>query len=280
MKKLILILLLLPACMCLKAQTDSLLYNPEYLDTVNVNRNRTINDYAMIGVNYGVSFSTVYFNPTKMGAGFRFEPSYFSVMFTHYEKMFNYLPYFGITAGLSYWHEGVKFEFNPETGLPLGHVDGAVDITYETAEVPVMMQMHFDSAPVKVLANLGGYVGYRLSVHREGDWMDTDYADTFRDYDYRFDYGVMGGVGLGFMIDPIELHFNVLGRWSLNNLYAPDYYNERYHPYNTYYYRWANPIDIAVTAGVYFQLGKRTGKTTRQIKKEARDIVYGKTEND
>ncbi len=280
MRKLILVLAVLLCASSLRAQVDSLLYSPEYLDTVNVKRSVSINDYHMIGVNYGATFSTVYFNPTKMGSTFRFQPTYFSVMYTHYEKMFNYIPYFGVTVGFSYGHSGVQFEDDPKTGLPLGYVDGATDITMETVQMPAMMQMHFDAAPVKVLANLGGYVGYRLSVERSGRWLDEEYTNKFRDYEYRFDYGLCGGAGLGFMFDPIEIHLNVLGRWSFSNLYAPDYYNEIFHPYNTYYYRYANPIDIAVTLGVYLQLTKRTGKTTAEIKKQARDIVYGTSEND
>ena len=268
MKKVLLTLVFLLSFVMLRAQKDTLLYTPEYLDTVNVKRAVSINDYHMIGVNYGVSFSTVYFQPT-----------YFSLMYTHYEKMFNYIPYFGITAGVSMWHSGVTFDMNPETGFPLGYVDGATDMTINTVELPVMMQMHFDSAPVKILADLGGYVGYRLSVERSGKYLDEDYTNRFRDYEYRFDYGLMGGAGLGFMFDPIEIHLNVLGRWSLSNLYEPDYYNEVFHPYNTYYYRYGNPIDIAVTIGVYLQLTKRTGKTTKQIKQQAREIVYGKAED-
>ncbi len=266
---------LLFCCTLLRAQQDSLIYTPEYLDTVNVNRVSGLNDYFMIGANYGVTFSTVYFNPTKMGADIKFQPTYFSLMFTHYEKMFNYLPYFGLTMGVSYWHSGVRFNDNPDTGYPLGYIDGATDVTMETVELPAMMQMHFDSAPVKVLANLGGYIGYRLSIERSGIWLDEEYTNKFRDYEYRFDYGLVGGAGLGFMFDPVEIHLNLLGRWSLQNLYQPDYYNETFHPYNTYFYRYANPIDISLTIGVYFQLTKRTGKTTKQIKQEARDIVYG-----
>ena len=138
------------------------------------------------------------------------------------------------------------------------------------------MHFHVDSAPTKILANLGGYVGYRLSVERSGMFLDEEYTNKFRDYEYRFDYGLMGGAGIGFMIDPIELHLNVLARWSLQSLYEPDYFNETFHPNNTYYYRYANPIDISVTMGVYFQLTKRTGKTNKQLKQQAREIVYGK----
>lgn len=277
MKKAVLTFAMLLSCALLRAQKDSLMYTAEYLDTVNIKRVVNINDYHMIGINYGGTFSTVFFNPTKMGSDFKFNPNYFSVMFTHYEKMFNYIPYFGITAGVSLSHSGVRFE-NGDDGYPLGFVDGATDMSIRTIEVPVMMQMHFDTAPTKILANLGGYGGYRLSVERDGIYMDKEYADKFRDYEYRFDYGIMGGVGLGFMFDPIEIHLNVLGRWSLSNLYEPDYYNEIFHPYNTYYYRYANPIDVSVTLGVYLQLTKRTGKTTKQIKQEARDIVYGQAD--
>ena len=167
MKKLLCIISLVFCCTLLRAQPDTLMYTPEYLDTVNVNRVAGLNDYFMIGANYGVSFSTMFFNPNKMGTDIRFNPTYFSVMFTHYEKMFNYLPYFGLTMGLSYWHSGVRFNDNPDTGYPLGYIDGATDETIETVELPAMMQMHFDSAPVKVLANLGGYVGYQRN-HASG----------------------------------------------------------------------------------------------------------------
>ena len=152
-------------------------------------------------------------------------------------------------------------------------------MSIETYELPAMMQIHIDSAPTKIMANLGAYLGYRTSISRSGEFMDQEYAAKFRDYEYRFDYGIVGGAGIAFMLDPIELHLNVLARWSMQNLYQPDYYNETFHPYNTYYYRYANPIDISVSLGVHFQLTKRTGKTNKQLKKEAKDIVYGTTAN-
>ena len=42
-----------------------------------------------------------------------------------------------------------------------------------------------------------------------------------------------------------------------------------------YYYRFAYPFDFMVTAGLYFQLTKRTGKGKTQLRKEAYDAVYG-----
>ena len=280
MKKLILILLMSLCFTLLQAQNDSIIYTGEYLDTVVLNsKAETINDYSLIGVNYGVTYSTVYFNPSKMGAAFRFNPNYFSIMYTHYEKLFGYLPYFGLTIGFSHSNEGVTFDDNRETGYPLGYIDGATNVSIETYEMPAMMQIHIDSAPTKIMANLGGFIGYRTSVTRSGEFMDPEYANKFRDYEYRFDYGIVGGAGIAFMLDPVELHLNLLARWSMQNLYQPDYYNETFHPYNTYYYRYANPIDISITFGVHFQLTKRIGKTNKQLKNEAKEIVYGATAN-
>ena len=283
MKRLILsIALAVLAVQVASAQTDTLEFSYEYLDTLDLGAasRAAINDYSLLGVNYGVTFSTIYFNPIKMGTDFIFNPTYFSIMYTHHEKMFNYIPYFGLTVGFSYSHSGARFKDNPETGYPLGYIDGATYESMETVEMPAMMQLHVDTYPFKVLANLGGYLGYRLSVTRNGIYLDEEYSNKFRDYERRFDYGLMGGAGIGFMIDPIEIHLNVLGRWSLQNLYEPDYENEIFHPYNTYYYRYANPIDISVTLGVYFQLTKRTGKTNRQLREQAREIVYGTSQND
>jgi hypothetical protein len=55
---------------------------------------------------------------------------------------------------------------------------------------------------------------------------------------------------------------------SLSSLYEPDHYSE-------YYYRFAYPANITITAGVHFQLTKRTGLTKAQIKKQAKEMVYG-----
>lgn len=57
MKKILLILSLLSFCLALKAQES---------DSTNVSK-PLINDYSMIGVNYGVTFSNTVFNPSKHG---------------------------------------------------------------------------------------------------------------------------------------------------------------------------------------------------------------------
>ena len=34
-------------------------------------------------------------------------------------------------------------------------------------------------------------------------------------------------------------------------------------------------MDVIATVGVHFQLTKRSGKTNRQLRQEAKEIVYG-----
>ena len=263
-------MLLLP--LSAQQKPDSTIYSAEYLDTVVVGTNKEINNYSMIGVNYGVSFSNMSFNPERHNRAFVYNPNYFSIMYTHYEKMFDYLPYFAFSAGFDHGYEGVAFKENPSTGQAYGNVDGATKMSIEVYEMPVMAQMHVDAAPLKFMATVGAYIGYRTKVQRSGPYLDETYANAFHDYENRFDYGMQAGAGIAFMFDPFELHINGLFRWGWASLYRPDYYSE-------YYYRFANPTDIMVSVGIHYQLTKRTGKTTRQIKRQAKEIVYGKASN-
>ena len=49
--------------------------------------------------------------------------------------------------------------------------------------------------------------------------------------------------------------------------FIPDYHSE-------YYYRFAYPSDIIISAGIHVQLTKRTGKTKAELRKEAKSSVY------
>ena len=251
---------------------EPLLFDHNYLDTVTVHKATKINDYHMIGVNYGVTFGQFSFSPSRHNRAWVMAPNYFSIMYTHYEKMFGYIANFGFRTGIEYGHEATGFKFNEETGLYYNYVDGANKLIMEVVDVPVMACFHADAAPMKFQGAVGVYAGYRLSVQREGEFVPQEYLNAFRDYEYRFDYGLRGNAGFAFMIDPVELHFNAEVRWGWQSLYKPDYNSQ-------YYYRFANPIDVTFTVGLHFQLGKRTGKTSAYLRKQARDIVYGTTEN-
>ena len=247
------------------------LFSDEYLDTVKMKKAKSINDYTMIGVQYGVSLSQMRFNPTKR-QGMLILPYNFGITYTRYGKMFGYMPYFGFQTGVLFGQDGYVFKKNKETGDYNESVDGATKAVYSYAEVPLLAHLHIDVWHLKLIVNLGLYAGYRLEVEREGDRLDPQYANTFYDYDRRFDYGAKAGAGIGLILDPIEFHIQATYRASLGSLYRPNYYSE-------YYYRFAYPSDILITAGIHIQLTKRTGKTKAALKKEAKALIYNDQEN-
>ena len=226
-----------------------------------------INDYMLVGVNYGVSFANMYYSPTRNNRVFVFCPNYVSVTFTKFSKMFDKLPYFALVVGAAHGYEGFAFEPNPETGYTQ-EVDGAEQAKIEVFEFPALAQIHVDFYPGKLMANVGVYGGWRKSISRSGAGLDPAYANAFRSYEHQFDYGLQGGAGFALMFDPIEIHLNALVRWSWSSLYDPDYASP-------YYYRYAYPMDAIVTVGVHFQLTKRSGKTSQALRQEAKRIVYG-----
>jgi len=240
----------------------------EYLDTVNLRRKIVINDYFMVGAQYGVSFNRMMFNPGK-NQGWLFRPVNFGFLFTKYLKMFGYMPYFGWQVGVFYGQDGYVTKMNEETGVRPS-VDGAYSAIYDYIEVPVMSHFHFDVHDFKIMANLGFFGGYRFNVQRFGDAMDENYTNAFHEYDYKIDYGIKGGIGFGYVFGPIELHLTGQLRWGFSSLYQPDYNSP-------YYYRFAYPLDVIVSAGVHYQLVRRTGKTAKQLREEAKALVYGST---
>ena len=267
-------LVFLPSLLSGQERTDTLTISldqvtDEYLDTVNVEKAFQLNDYATIGVEYAYGLSLGNFNPVKR-RGMLETPLNVGVYFTHYERLFNTLPYFGLQIGLCKGQDGYRFKYDEKDGTWSSHVDGATEVTYDYFEVPAMVLGHLDLPHFKLMAGGGLYGGYRYKVHRVGEsslGFNPDFSDTFRDYERKFDYGWTGKAGIGFVFDPVELHFTGRVRYGLHSLYDPDYMSE-------YYYRFAYPFDILISAGVHIQLTKRTGRTARQLRLQARESVY------
>ena len=238
---------------------DSL--SDEYLDSLDLSRDIPINDYTMIGFQYGVGLSQVSWNPS-MQQRFRFIPVNFGFLYTRYGKMFGYMPYFGIQAGVFYGQEGYQFEEDDEGYTPT--VEGATGAIMQVVEVPVMAHCHFDFWKMKLMVNLGLYGGYRLSIERFGDNVPDNLRNNFTDTDLRYDYGIKGGAGFAFVFDPVEIHFTAMYKHSFGSLYQPDYYSQ-------YYYRYAYPANFIFSVGVHFQLTKRVGKTKHALRQEAKE---------
>lgn len=239
------------------------------LDTINVKKKLVINDYAMIGFQYGVGLSQVMWNP-KQKQDMLFVPVNAGVTVTKYAKMFGFLPYFGFQAGLFYY----RFKYDKDNDYTYT-VEGAEKAIMDVIEVPLLLQCHVDLWNFKFMVNLGCYGGYRLAIERfpgKSGSVAPEVQHSFLPTDRRWDYGIKGGVGFGLVFDPVEIHIQAMYKHSMSTLYNPDYYSE-------YYYRFAYPTNIVISAGVHFQITKRTGKTKAQLKKMARDMVYQTNEN-
>lgn len=254
------------------AITDTL--TNEFLDSLDLNKKLVLNDYSMIGIQGGVGLSQVMWNP-KYSQEMVFMPVNFGFLYTRYGKMFGYMPYFGFQIGLMYAQEGYKFKSDEEEpGKIPNTIQGADRAIYDVIEMPLLSHIHIDMWRMKIIANIGFYAGYRLKIQRfpyRGEFMNPSYEETqhsFLDTDIRWDYGIKGGVGFGLVFEPIELHFKAMYKHSFSSLYKPDYNSK-------YYYRYAYPSNIIISAGVHFHLTKRTGKTKAELKKQAKEIVYG-----
>lgn len=244
-------------------------YTDEMLDTVSVNKKLSLNDYSMFGIEYGGTLSQVMWNPSQQQKTL-FLPNNIGITFTTYGKMFGYMPFFGLQTGIFYGHEGYQFEHNENTGYTY-KVAGAEKAIIEMVEVPVMSHLHIDLWNFKLIAQIGFYAGYRLSIERfpgETGTVAEEIRHSFLDTDRRFDYGIKGGAGVGLVFDPFEIHLQAMYKHAFASLYDPDYNSP-------YYYRYAYPQNIIISLSVHYHLTKRSGRTKAQIKKMAKDYVYG-----
>ncbi len=276
MKKFIAIILLFSSFAGLNAQSELLpegltveSYTDEFLDSLDVKKKLVINDYSMLGVSYGVNLSQVMWNPSQK-QNMLLLPMNIGITYTKYGKMFGYMPFFGFQIGLNYTKEGYQFEYNEDKDYTYT-IEGAEKAVYDVVEMPIYMHCHYDLWNFKIIANAGCYAGYRLGIHRypgKTGNVKPEVQNSFVDTDRRWDYGLKGGIGFGLVFDPIEIHVMAIYKHSFGTLYDPDHYSE-------YYYRYAYPANITISAGIHLHLSKRTGKTKAALRQEARDIVYG-----
>lgn len=240
----------------------------EFLDTVVVKKSLVVNDYSLVGLNIGAGLSRFMWNPRQEQI-MVFSPVNVGITYTKYGKMFG-MPFFAFKAGLFYTQEGYEFEYNEEYNYTY-KIEGAEKAVLDVVEIPLMFQFHFDTWNFKFLAEIGCFGGYRLGIQRfpgKTGNVTPELEFSFTETDNRLDYGIKGGAGFALVFDPLEFHIMAYYKHSLSSLYEPDHYSQ-------YYYRYAYPANIVVSAGVYFQLSKRTGKTKSELRKQAKSMVYG-----
>ena len=256
----------------------------EYLDNANLPKLAKINDYWIIGVHGGVSLENGYFNPPRPVELHLRMPVY-GISITRFATMMNTFPNLGMELGFQHNYEGYKFkEYEGEAKdgtkeIRKYDIDGFHEAYMEVPEVFLLTHGHVDLGRfVKINLKAGMFAGYRMNITRIRDSQfpprdesefQTEYApfaNSFRDTDIRWTYGFQGGAGLGLMLDPVEFHLGVQFKWGWSPYYSPDVVNR-------YVYRYAYPLDGAVTFGVYYQLTKRRGHTRSSLRRMARQYV-------
>ena len=244
----------------------------EWLDATPLPKKARINDYWIVGVHGGVSLQYGYYNPPRQT---RFYPNLpvWGVSITRFATMMNTFPNLGMEVGFQHNYEGYNFkEYEVDKDTYRQDIDGYHEAYMEVPEVFILTHGHIDMGQyAKINLKLGMYGGYRMNIHRIHDngytvYHDPAIANEFRDTDNRWSYGVQGGLGFGLMFDPIEVHLGVQVKWGWSSFYKPDVVSP-------YYYRFAYPLDGAVTLGVYYQLTKRRGHTRPALRRLAREYL-------
>lgn len=238
-------------------------------------REELLNDYCSVGAYYGLSLGNTTFNPSRKTSMFVI-PGTYGVAFQYHQKMFGYMPFFGFEIGVEHNYGGYQFKANKETGA-ISHVEGATKAIIENVEVPFLMMAHAEVGEnLKLMAKIGIYGGYRLSIERfPPEGMNTVSESIRHDFlptDNRIDYGLKGGVGFALVFSPFELHFNGQIRYSWSSLYQPDAYDPE--GYGRYYWRFAYPMDIFLTVGLHYELTPRYGRSRSSLRRLAKDMVY------
>lgn len=238
---------------------------PEMLDTINIPTQVKPNDYWIMGVHGGVTALYGSFNPTRTVSPWFHYPVYgFSI--TRYATLLATFPVVGMELGFQHTYEGYKFKENKQTHTTPS-IRGAYQVVMEVPEVYLLTHGHYDIGEyAKILLKAGLYGGYRLNIHREGPWVESGLEDAFHETDNRMTYGTQFALGFGLMFDPIEIHLLAQLKWGWSSYFQPDYLSP-------YYYRYAYPLDLAITLGVYYQLTPRHGHTRAQLRRMARQIV-------
>ena len=239
----------------------------EYLDNIDITKQTRVNDYWIVGVHGGVSVQHGSFNPPREMNWYINKPVYgFSV--TRYATMMNMFRVVGLELGFQHNFEGYNFKETETDGVTRRQsVDGAYEAYMEVPEVFLLTHGHMDVGEhFKFLVKAGLFGGYRMNITRIGPYVQDEIVNAFKDTDRRWTYGVQGGLGFGLMFDPIEVHLGVQIKWGWSSFYQPDVASP-------YYYRFAYPLDGAITLGVYYQLTPRRGHTRAGLRKLAREVI-------
>lgn len=180
----------------------------------------------LLGVRYGYEITGVNFAPDLKAKSVHTYKN-FTVLYTYYHNLWDIWNYFGIQIGAKYCQYGFTSEYNIDD----------MDQTLTAVEVPLVTQLKIDVGKhLRVLADIGGFAGYRLS---------TSNPKGFDSYDQRWDYGALGGAGAAVWFHPFEIHIEVLYQYSFAFLYKPD-------KLSTDWWLYSYPHRLSFNVGLFF----------------------------
>jgi hypothetical protein len=162
-----------------------------------------------IGIREGVSTSSVSFNPARRDSS-TFQTLNVGLVYKYYVTTWT-----GIQLGVNYAEKGYMLEDTTRR--------------YRTLEIPFLSQFHAEIWRFRVLANAGIYASYYLNAtesFKEND-RETRRAYVLEGRHNRFEYGMHFGGGLGVMLHPFEIQFEVGYQYGLSYLLQPRYGEER-----------------------------------------------------
>jgi hypothetical protein len=207
--------------------------------------NLPVNKY--FGINFGYGVAGVMFQPDLKQTSY--SGSYSGGLSFKYvgEK------YMAFQAELNYTHRGYKMTVD-NSNIP--------SRTYNSVILPIMAQGNVTYKSISVLVNLGCYASYMLN----SEYQTNATNGTINSYDYefflkrdrRYEFGVLGGVGLGLKLNPILLQVESRYYYGLTNIYNPDYTNNR--PYGS------RQFQLQFSAALFYDLGSLFGSEPKLTK--------------
>ena len=226
-RKLALLLLTTLLPLCALGQDDVFIFDmqDDFTDIDTLPPPTRFKSIHMIGVQYGVNYSGVNATP-NLGQESIWTFNSYGVYYTYFHALWDQLFNFGLQVGAKYGQQGYTSKYSQ------------YGETCSVIEMPLLSKFKIDFSRFRLLINLGPFVGYRLSTDKEGG---------FDQYDQRYAYGIMGGLGFAVVFKPLEFHIEGNYQYSLGSMYHT-------YKYSDIYWLYAYPSNIAITASVHVHL--------------------------
>ncbi|HIZ86042.1 MAG TPA: PorT family protein [Candidatus Coprenecus stercoravium] len=184
----------------------------------------------LIGIRYDFAFTGVQITP-DMGIKSINSPFNIAVLYTYYHPLWGVYDFFGLQTGLRYSKYGfVNGEYQFQ------HFEQTVSFV----ELPFLSAFHVDIGEhFRILISLGPFIGYRFATTKD---------NGFDCFDIRFDYGIVGGAGVAYIVNKwLELHLEGAYHYSLSMLYHPE-------KLSSISWIYSYPWQASINFGVHFKI--------------------------